>query len=309
MAFITAIGGLFSEFIPVIFSNPSTGFGRVNMILYSIFQNVNLGFFDESHYMVPVGNGMMIGLNVPNTVFYLLLLIGAIAFAVKGFRQSRILEFCYSVILFTVCAGVLWTSYRVINNFEKINLVGIGWTLFGLAVIAMWIWVSWFVLKSIRSQRELKVSHYETDGVLTPTFEDADKFRRFYNWIIDRSLVILIFSPWAMYLSSPIRAFEETAGSRTTVYVMYIIGSFIYYPFFETWFGTSPGKSLTGTRVTDEFGNKPSFANILGRTLCRFVPFDAISFLGAAGWHDKWSDTYVLKEKTKTINENNPPAE
>ncbi len=303
IAFITAIGGLVIEYTPFMLGSPTNDFSTIKLVLYSIFQTVNLDFFRESLYMVDIGNGSSVGLNVPNFLFYLLLLIGTILFAVKGFRKSRIIEFCYSVIFFSMCAGVFWTLYRVVRNFGQMRLANVGWTILWLAVIAMWLWVSWYVLKSTRSQRDLKISHYETDGGLTPTFEEADKFKRFYNWIIDRVLIILIFSPWSYYFSGSISSFEDMAGSRTVVYLLYILGSFIYYPFFEKIFGATPGKFLSGTRVTDEFGNSPSFLNIVGRTLCRFVPFDGISFLGSAGWHDKWSDTYVLKEKTKATDQ------
>jgi hypothetical protein len=43
--------------------------------------------------------------------------------------------------------------------------------------------------------------------------------------------------------------------------------------------------------------NKAGIMQIFLRTLCRFIPFEPISFLGGAGgWHDRFSSTFVVKE-------------
>lgn len=69
-----------------------------------------------------------------------------------------------------------------------------------------------------------------------------------------------------------------------------------YYVVLEGVFGVTVGKLITGTRVVDKSGNKPSFGAVLGRTLVRLVPFEPFSFLGssAGGWHDQWSSTRVV---------------
>jgi uncharacterized RDD family membrane protein YckC len=69
-----------------------------------------------------------------------------------------------------------------------------------------------------------------------------------------------------------------------------------FYLFFEGVFSATPGKMLTRTRVVSLDGSKPSFGQILGRTLSRFVPFEAFSFLGSgSGWHDRWPKTRVVR--------------
>jgi len=74
---------------------------------------------------------------------------------------------------------------------------------------------------------------------------------------------------------------------------------FIYYVGFETIWQRTPGKFITGTKVIRSDGSKPSLGIIFGRTLMRFVPFEAFSFLGARvyGWHDRCSGTYLIKAK------------
>ena len=69
-----------------------------------------------------------------------------------------------------------------------------------------------------------------------------------------------------------------------------------YYVFFEGVIGATPGKMVTRTRVVGLDGGRPSFGQVFGRTLCRFVPFEAFSFLGGgSGWHDRWSKTRVVR--------------
>ncbi|HEU5074760.1 MAG TPA: RDD family protein [Polyangiaceae bacterium] len=69
-----------------------------------------------------------------------------------------------------------------------------------------------------------------------------------------------------------------------------------YYVFFEGVLGATPGKMVTRTRVVGLDGGTPSLGQILGRTLSRFVPFEAFSFLGSgSGWHDRWSKTRVVR--------------
>ncbi|OMQ10950.1 RDD family protein [[Flexibacter] sp. ATCC 35103] len=68
------------------------------------------------------------------------------------------------------------------------------------------------------------------------------------------------------------------------------------YLLLEYFFGRSFGKLMTGTVVVNKNGLKPTFGAILIRTLCRLIPFDALSFLGKSGriWHDALSATYVV---------------
>jgi uncharacterized RDD family membrane protein YckC len=68
--------------------------------------------------------------------------------------------------------------------------------------------------------------------------------------------------------------------------------------------GRSLGKLATGTRVIAAEGGPPSFARVLGRTLARFIPFEAFSFLTdrdgrPVGWHDSLSRTRVVRVRPR----------
>lgn len=60
--------------------------------------------------------------------------------------------------------------------------------------------------------------------------------------------------------------------------------------------GRSIGKYFTKTKVVMEDGSVPKTTDIILRTLCRLIPFNAFSFFNdeARGWHDSMSDTYVV---------------
>ena len=70
------------------------------------------------------------------------------------------------------------------------------------------------------------------------------------------------------------------------------------YAFCEYTWQRTPGKFLTKTLVIDEYGNKPDLRRVVLRSLIRLVPLDGISCLSdeGRGWHDKWSDTFVVTD-------------
>jgi hypothetical protein len=77
-----------------------------------------------------------------------------------------------------------------------------------------------------------------------------------------------------------------------------------YYFIFELLYQKTPGKFLTKTSVIDVYGNKPTGPSLLLRSIIRLVPFEAFSCLGYQGWHDRWSDTYVVRDaELKTLKE------
>ncbi len=70
-----------------------------------------------------------------------------------------------------------------------------------------------------------------------------------------------------------------------------------YYLLFESTIQSTPAKIILGRIVVDEYGEKPSIITILKRSYARVVPFEAFSCFNDRGWHDNWSDTYVLRKK------------
>ena len=82
-------------------------------------------------------------------------------------------------------------------------------------------------------------------------------------------------------------------------YIMIIMINLMYFTAFETFTQRTLGKYISGTKVVLKDGSKPTINEILIRSLCRFIPFEAFSFLGSLGkgWHDTLSNTYVVDVK------------
>lgn len=72
-----------------------------------------------------------------------------------------------------------------------------------------------------------------------------------------------------------------------------------YFLFFESVFGQTIGKMITGTKVVRYNGLEVGFGVVVGRTFARLIPFEPFSFLGseARGWHDSLTDTFVVRKK------------
>jgi uncharacterized RDD family membrane protein YckC len=60
--------------------------------------------------------------------------------------------------------------------------------------------------------------------------------------------------------------------------------------------GRSLGKLITGTVAVREDGAPITWTDALKRSFSRIVPFEPFSAFGGHPWHDKWSNTIVVKK-------------
>jgi len=126
--------------------------------------------------------------------------------------------------------------------------------------------------------------------MLTP----ADKVTRFGNYLIDVLIFVALFMLHALIIETVFNTTPDPESPLLSIY--YLILLFGYYFVFEYFFGKTPGKFLTKTKVVDMNGEWPGGKKLLIRTLCRFIPFDNFSFLFASvGWHDSISGTMVVR--------------
>jgi uncharacterized RDD family membrane protein YckC len=94
-------------------------------------------------------------------------------------------------------------------------------------------------------------------------------------------------------------SFTEETVKSATLYVQLFswVMTLLYFFALEAAMGRTLGKLAAGTRVVAEDGSDASMGKLIGRTLCRFIPFDPVSFLfgkNPVGWHDKISGTRVI---------------
>jgi uncharacterized RDD family membrane protein YckC len=84
------------------------------------------------------------------------------------------------------------------------------------------------------------------------------------------------------------------SGWSTLMSLFLVLG---YYLFFEGLWSRTPGKMILGTLVVDMKGGTPTFGSVVKRSLARFVPFEAFTFFGEQGFHDKVSRTRVVRTR------------
>lgn len=131
------------------------------------------------------------------------------------------------------------------------------------------------------------------ENLVPDFFEYATSWQRFANMIID-SICYYLFA--IATLSILYLLDQDTFGGEGMAQIIILLCMFVYFVFFEALIGQTIGKVITRTKVVDHQNKKPSVKRIMGRTLCRLIPFDQFSFFsGGEGWHDSISNTRVIK--------------
>ncbi|GGY18966.1 hypothetical protein GCM10008098_08900 [Rhodanobacter panaciterrae] len=135
-----------------------------------------------------------------------------------------------------------------------------------------------------------------TETVVNQRREVAGKWRRFGTWLIDYICFLLLSMLFGVVVGLLFGSAGLEALKKIPNIVLGLILLLGYYCFFEGIWARTPGKLVLGTIVVSQGGDKPSFGQIVGRTLCRFIPFEAFSFFGeeGEGWHDSIPKTQVV---------------
>jgi uncharacterized RDD family membrane protein YckC len=123
--------------------------------------------------------------------------------------------------------------------------------------------------------------------------EIAGKGRRFGTYLIDQ----ILCSMCGYVVGEAVEGMIGKEAAERLIVAFFFLGmavGFSYFVFFEGLMARTPGKFICGTKVVDEKGGPASFGQILGRSACRFIPFEQFSFLGERGWHDSISKTLVV---------------
>ncbi len=126
----------------------------------------------------------------------------------------------------------------------------------------------------------------------------ASTGQRFANYLIDLIMfyiVIFVISGIGILFTGDVVG----SGFEIVIQLVSWLGFFGYYIILEGATGKTIGKMVTGTMVVYANGDKPSYWSAFTRTLSRMVPFEAFTAFSSSGrmWHDKWTDTYVVKTR------------
>lgn len=311
---VIALLGIFLPLLTVDFlTAPKETVYTIGFIKY-IFQSIHLTVFNlEDWYTFELGTGgdMFIHYNVINAFFYVLLIFGALLYLKSKNKETRLLRFVFSIIFITKVSSFIIGIFSIIFTERAEHPLGgflyVLWFI-DYVVLALYAYLSFSILKYIEKGKTLETIERTYETHTSVTLVESGRWRRFFHLIMDDFIMILVFSGSFEFLvkAEKIRPFvsalENGLGDRGAFIVVFAIFRVLYYGIFESVLGVTAAKMLSETRVTDEEGNKPSVSSILKRTFLRLVPFEALTFFTPAGLHDRWSETYVIKEKRTGVN-------
>ena len=152
-------------------------------------------------------------------------------------------------------------------------------------------------------QTDLFDSHIE--------YTNASQGSRFLNFLIDNLFMRYALSYVTGYIIGYLLALiapgfltwiaNEGESSWSFILLALIIGYFnyiVYYTFCEFAFkGYTLGKLITGTKAIRNDGDTLTFRDAILRSLSRVVPFEPLSIFGGTLWHDRWTNTTVIKAR------------
>ncbi len=226
---------------------------------------------------------------------------GLIIFISSQFKRSNLLRIimCMEITSFPFLA--LWyiqfftKTYGPHNESPTVN-----WTFYIGCIINLSLLVTSIIgLRSLSFNKTASLTYIDYGTERVGQFSPASAGQRFVNRLVDGVMIMYIL---LINLES-ITIFSNYESNLEFVFVIILEIPFLifYYLVLEGIFNTTAGKCATSTTIVNEFGTRPSFAQILGRTFCRLIPFEALSFLsaGARGWHDSLTNTYVTASINK----------
>ncbi len=127
--------------------------------------------------------------------------------------------------------------------------------------------------------------------------------KRFINLLIDIFVylgVIFLLSVFLFIITFPIDLNPESLNSFLVEYIIpysIIILSYTLQEFLLK--GRTIGKYVTGSIAVDNKGDVIDFNKAIYRSICRLIPFDALTYLRESkrGLHDIITETYVVDKK------------
>ena len=130
--------------------------------------------------------------------------------------------------------------------------------------------------------------------------ENASTTQRFVNYLIDTIIFYVVMYGMVAILLILFYIKKGRPDNSGLFQLWLFLSSYILYVLFYTFSegasrGRSVGKLVTRTKVVREDESEITWKDAFIRSLCRVVPFEALSAFGGYPWHDKWSNTKVIR--------------
>ncbi len=154
---------------------------------------------------------------------------------------------------------------------------------------------------------QIKLEDHSDDGgeVIYRKVNSAPIASRFMNFAVDYAFIAFIVM--AVYFLMAVLFDQNQSNSTTFIALTSFISLgiyFLYYIILEYSRQQTLGKMVTNTYVINEYAEPISIFQAFMRTLCRWIPFEFITFLlpqnGSHGLHDSIPKTWVVKKEELT---------
>jgi len=145
-------------------------------------------------------------------------------------------------------------------------------------------------------QIERKVKYMAARPV--EVIQGGKRFAHFFVDIIAMQVLFYFIETLISLMSNTVD--YSFAFSQISLFLFGLFGLLsypIYYIVCEHFWQKTLGKYVTKTTVINEYAEKPDLPTNILRNLIRMVPFEPFSCLNERGWHDRWSDTFVVPDE------------
>lgn len=290
---ISSIFFQFANFYNFEFSGLANWIHMVFNFSYANFDFFRMDLFNIEIYL---DERSFITWSYLDLVFYSVFLFAAIVYKLSKYKEQKALKFCFSLMFLFSITSLTFQLYRLGFDPEGRSLLFIIY--FTKAIFMLY--VSYFYLTTWKSKRVyIDTGKMSLPNFKTFTLKRAEWHHRLMHYLLDSFLILSIFSKYIFefYFGPLIENLSDLVGDRFSAFIVFFIFSSFYFLIFEGLFKSTPAKYLSQTSVVNLKNEAVSFADILGRTLCRRIPFDAFSFFGKLGWHDSLAYSTVAKHE------------
>lgn len=296
-AWCISVGGIVSEIIPFFMLPPS--FNKFLNYALPLLHTVYLTILPAESFILYFNRENDNVANLLNLVFYAALFAGVILYTRSKQKEVRLLRCGFSILLlFSFLAAI--SSIRYPFDAEYTMDAAGQWFIYvvNVAKSVLLTYLSWWILRALTNTRSVALSTVEGKT----SFVEAPAWHRIFHLVADAAICVIIFSAFMYVIEERYLIMASAQVGENLVLLLLLAGcKMTYYLFFESILTATPAKFFSETRVVDNSGHSLSFSKALARTAVRFVPFDTLSFLSAKGWHDRWTDSQVVKEQRQGI--------
>jgi len=235
----------------------------------------------------------VIRVNYLSFLFQAFGIISLVQFFASGFKKSQLLR----LFVFYQCfkAVAICLNYYLRPILEGME-VKIDVLFFQMATQFIEIIILFTALALLQTSRKPSIVSSKDGNAGLTTFQPVTKSKRLLHLLIDVLFVLYV----AYAFLGTIAKMIIIDGYQTVLFIISLLVLFlgIYYFIMELFFKITFAKIITNTIIINKRGQKAGIFQIIGRSFCRFIPFEGVSFLfNDRGWHDRLSGTYVVKDQ------------